>query len=142
MKKSLLFSMLLGLVAVFMVSCGGSSNTNSNNSSSTEKTESTQSTTSTFNIVNLSGYDFYGIMMSPSSQEKWSDVLPNDEFPNGQQAVITISGNKDQAWDIRLFQNPDDLENDYIDFDEIDLTGRTTLSIVLNEDGELWWTLE
>ena len=122
MKKSLSFALLICMFAVFFTSCGGGS--------------------STFKIVNLTGIDFYGVMMSPASQSTWSDVLPNDKFPNGSEATITISGNKDQAWDIRLFQDPDDLQNGYIDFSGIDLTGRSKLSLLDNGDGNIYWELE
>ena len=46
----------------------------------------------TFKIVNNSGRDFYGIMMSPSSQTTWRDVLTDDTFPNGSSVTVTFNG--------------------------------------------------
>ena len=98
-------------------------------------------TTTKFTIVNESGRDFYGIMMSPSSQSTWSDILEKDTFEDGSSVVITFNFGKSQKWDIRLFEDKDDIDNGYIEFTNLDLTGRTKLKIY-KKGSETWYSLE
>ncbi len=95
----------------------------------------------TFKIVNNSGRDFYGIMMSPSSQTTWRDVLTDDTFPNGSSVTVTFNGSKDGQWDIRLFEDENDIDNGYVEFKNLNLTGRTKLTLTKKGD-ELWYELE
>ncbi|MBR6179506.1 MAG: hypothetical protein IKQ70_16700 [Bacteroidales bacterium] len=95
----------------------------------------------TFKIVNNSGRDFYGIMMSPSSQTTWRDVLTDDTFPNGSSVTVTFNGSKDGQWDIRLFEDENDIDNGYVEFTNLNLTGRTKLTLTKKGD-ELWYELE
>ena len=95
----------------------------------------------TFKIVNNSGRDFYGIMMSPSSQTTWRDVLTDDTFPNGSSVTVTFNGSKDGQWDIRLFEDENDIDNGYVEFTNLSLTGRTKLTLTKKGD-ELWYELE
>ena len=95
----------------------------------------------TFKIVNNSGRDFYGIMMSPSSQTTWRDVLTDDTFPNGSSVTVTFNGSKDGQWDIRLFEDESDIDNGYVEFTNLSLTGRTKLTLTKKGD-ELWYELE
>lgn len=95
----------------------------------------------TFKIVNNSGRDFYGIMMSPSSQTTWRDVLTDDTFPNGSSVTVTFNGSKDGQWDIRLFEDENDIDNGYVEFTNLNLTGRTKLTLTQKGD-ELWYELE
>lgn len=95
----------------------------------------------TFKIVNNSGRDFYGIMMSPSSQTTWRDVLTDDTFPNGSSVIVTFNGSKDGQWDIRLFEDENDIDNGYVEFTNLNLTGRTKLTLTKKGD-ELWYELE
>lgn len=95
----------------------------------------------TFKIVNNSGRDFYGIMMSPSSQTTWRDVLTDDTFPNGSSVIVTFDGSKDGQWDIRLFEDENDIDNGYVEFTNLNLTGRTKLTLTKKGD-ELWYELE
>ncbi len=95
----------------------------------------------TFKIVNNSGRDFYGMMMSPSSQTTWRDVLTDDTFPNGSSVTVTFNGSKDGQWDIRLFEDENDIDNGYVEFTNLSLTGRTKLTLTKKGD-ELWYELE
>lgn len=95
----------------------------------------------TFKIVNNSGRDFYGIMMSPSSQTTWRDVLTDDTFPNGSSVTVTFNGSKDGQWDIRLFEDENDIDNGYVEFTNLNLTGRTKLTLTKKGD-DLWYELE
>ena len=95
----------------------------------------------TFKIVNNSGRDFYGIMMSPSSQTTWRDVLTDDTFPNGSSVTVTFNGSKDGQWDIRLFEDENDIDNGYVEFKNLNLTGRTKLTLTKQGD-DLWYELE
>ena len=95
----------------------------------------------TFKIVNNSGRDFYGIMMSPSSQTTWRDVLTDDTFPNGSSVTVTFNGSKDGQWDIRLFEDENDIDNGYVEFKNLNLTGRTKLTLTKKGD-DLWYELE
>ena len=95
----------------------------------------------TFKIVNNSGRDFYGIMMSPSSQTTWRDVLTDDTFPNGSSVTVTFNGCKDGQWDIRLFEDENDIDNGYVEFTNLNLTGRTKLTLTKQGD-DLWYELE
>lgn len=95
----------------------------------------------TFKIVNNSGRDFYGIMMSPSSQTTWRDVLTDDTFPNGSSVTVTFNGSKDGQWDIRLFEDENDIDNGYVEFTNLNLTGRTKLTLTKQGD-DLWYELE
>ena len=95
----------------------------------------------TFKIVNNSGKDFYGIMMSPSSQTTWRDVPTDDTFPNGSSVTVTFNGSKDGQWDIRLFEDENDIDNGYVEFKNLNLTGRTKLTLTKKGD-ELWYELE
>lgn|GEM_PF-2698220 len=95
----------------------------------------------TFKIVNNSGRDFYGIMMSPSSQTTWRDVLTDDTFPNGSSVTVTFNGRKDGQWDIRLFEDENDIDNGYVEFKNLNLTGRTKLTLTKQGD-DLWYELE
>lgn len=94
-----------------------------------------------FKIVNNSGRDFYGMMMSPSSQTTWRDVLTDDTFPNGSSVTVTFNGSKDGQWDIRLFEDENDIDNGYVEFTNLSLTGRTKLTLTKKGD-ELWYELE
>ncbi len=94
----------------------------------------------TFKIVNNSGRDFYGMMMSPSSQTTWRDVLTDDTFPNGSSVTVTFNGSKDGQWDIRLFEDENDIDNGYVEFTNLSLTGRTKLT--LTKKGDVWYELE
>ncbi|MBO4372006.1 MAG: hypothetical protein J5826_03650 [Bacteroidales bacterium] len=95
----------------------------------------------TFKIVNNSGRDFYGIMMSPSSQTTWRDVLTDDTSPNGSSVTVTFNGSKDGQWDIRLFEDENDIDNGYVEFKNLNLTGRTKLTLTKKGD-DLWYELE
>ena len=92
-------------------------------------------------LVNESGIDFYGIMMSPSDDDEWEDVMGEDMLENGTKVTLTLT-NKNKEWDIRFFTDPDDLEHGYIDFSGVDLTGVTQLRLFIDEDGDLAYSIK
>lgn len=92
-------------------------------------------------IINLSGYDFEAIYMSPSSQTTWQDILEDDVFMDKEKINIKLLKSKNQKWDIRLCVDIADIETNYIEFKNLNLTGINTLTLI-DHDGELYYTLQ
>ncbi len=124
-KIKFLFTMLFMVTALGFTAC--SDDEEDNNDS--------------FTIINNSGYDFYEIMMSPSSETTWEDILEDDIFPDGSSVKVSFTGSKNGKWDIRLCKNKDDIDNGYVQFKGINLTGRTKL-ILTKQGDDLWYELE
>lgn len=97
--------------------------------------------TPSLKIVNKSGIDFYGIMMSRSTKDTWKDVLTEKTFPNNKTITITFPNGKDGEWDIRLYEDENDIDNGFIEFLELDLTNISKLTII-EKNNKTWYSLE
>lgn len=94
-------------------------------------------------IVNLSGYDFESVFMSPSSMDTWTDILDDDDVLMDEETLnIELLKSKNQKWDIRLCQDVLDIENGYIEFKNLNLTGISTITIIQKEGGDLYYVLQ
>ena len=56
------------------------------------------------------------------------------------KAKEAVSG-KSAAWDIRFFVNPDE-EDGYVEFQGLVFGNKTTLTLIIDEDGDLAYTLQ
>ena len=94
----------------------------------------------TVRLINRSGIDFYGVMMSASDDDEWEDIMGDETLNNNESVAVTIS-NKNAAWDIRFFVNPDE-EDGYIQFNGLVFGRATTLTLFIDEDGDLAYSLQ
>jgi hypothetical protein len=94
----------------------------------------------TIRLVNQSGIDFYGVMMSASDDDEWEDIMGDETLDNGDAVRVTVT-NKNAAWDIRFFVNPDE-EDGYVEFQGITFGRYTTLTLFIDDDGDLAYSLE
>jgi len=95
----------------------------------------------TFNIVNNTGYDLYGLYVSPAEDSNWGDdLLTNEMFFNGNEVTVDIREDygKTCMFDIRV--TIDASEVDDIVFTQADLCRIHT--ITLNDDGTYEVTFE
>ena len=91
-------------------------------------------------LVNKSGIDFYGVMMSASEDDEWEDIMGDETLDNNERVALTI-GDKSTAWDIRFFVNPDE-EDGYVEFQGLVFGRATTLTLFIDEDGDLAYSLQ
>ena len=94
----------------------------------------------TIRLVNKSGIDFYGVMMSASEDDEWEDIMGDETLDNGEAVRVTVT-DKSAAWDIRFFVNPDE-EDGYVEFQGLVFGNKTTLTLIIDEDGDLAYTLQ
>lgn len=94
----------------------------------------------TIHLVNKSGIDFYGVMMSASEDDEWEDIMEDETLDNNESVAINIS-DKTAEWDIRFFVNPDE-EDGYIEFQGLVFGRATTLTLFIDEDGDLAYSLK
>ena len=94
-------------------------------------------------IVNLSGCDFESVYMSPSYMDTWSDILDDDDVLMDEESLdIELLKSKNQKWDIRLCEDVLDIDNGYIEFTNLNLTGISTITIIQKEGGDLYYVLQ
>lgn len=94
-------------------------------------------------IVNLSGCDFESVYMSPSSMDTWTDILDDDDVLMDEETLnIELLKSKNQKWDIRLCEDVLDIDNGYIEFTNLNLTGVSTITIIQKEGGDLYYVLQ
>ncbi len=94
-------------------------------------------------IVNLSGCDFESVYMSPSYMDSWTDILDDDDvFMDEETLNIELLKSKNQKWDIRLCEDVLDIDNGYIEFTNLNLTGVSTITIIQKEGGDLYYVLQ
>ena len=94
----------------------------------------------TIRLVNQSGIDFYGVMMSASEDDEWEDIMGDETLDNGEAVRVTVT-NKNAEWDIRFFVNPDE-EDGYVQFEGLVFGRATTLTLFIDEDGDLAYSLQ
>ncbi len=92
-------------------------------------------------LVNKSGVEFYGVMMSASDDDEWEDIMGDETLANNEKVAINIS-DRNAAWDIRFFLDPDDLDNGYVDFKNLVFGRATTLTLFIDSDGDLAYSLQ
>jgi hypothetical protein len=87
----------------------------------------------TFSITNNTGYDLYGLYLSPAEDSNWGEDLLGEMFTNGSEVTVDIGEQYGETcmFDIRI--TIDASEETDIVFSQADLCRIWT--IILNEDG-------
>ncbi|MBO4771744.1 MAG: hypothetical protein J5595_04300 [Bacteroidales bacterium] len=91
-------------------------------------------------FVNQSGIDFYGVMMSESEDDEWEDIMDDETLDDNEKVAVSVP-DKSAEWDIRFFINPDE-EDGYVEFQSLVFGRATTLTLYLDEDGDLTYSLK
>lgn len=94
-----------------------------------------------FDIVNKTEINLYGIYVTDVNTGGWgNDIIPNDMFEH--DTVVTVSIDVDNntlcEYDIRI---TDDSE-DSVEFSDVDFCELETLTLLMDNNGDLYYTVE
>lgn len=102
---------------------------------------SAQNYTLKFNIVNHTGLNLYGIYVTDADQNNWGeDIIPNDRFEDDTvvEVLIPVEDETFCNYDIKI----EDDAQEYVQFRNIDFCELNTLTFLMDDNGELYYTLE
>ncbi len=94
-----------------------------------------------FDIVNHTGLSLYGIYVTDTDQNNWgNDIIPYDRFENDTVANVSIPVDNQTLcdYDIRI---TDDNGNS-VEFTNVDFCELQTLTLLMDREGNLYYTVE
>ncbi|MCZ4319347.1 hypothetical protein O4H26_10115 [Aequorivita viscosa] len=94
-----------------------------------------------FDIVNHTGIDLYGVYVTDTDQNNWGDdIIPDAMFENNTMVNVSIPIDNQTlcAYDIRIT----DEDDNSVEFTDVDFCELQTLTLLMDNAGNLYYTVE
>lgn len=94
-----------------------------------------------FDVVNHTGLSLYGVYITDTNQNNWGDdIIPYDRFETDTMVNVSIPIDDETLcnYDVRITDD----EGNSVDFSDVDFCILQTLTLLMDSEGNLYYTVE